>query len=205
MDAVRFGLVRDAEGLPEPEVQVRGFERVGVDQLLSETLRQDGQRRLRKWITTLRRGDTIVAFGLNAFNLSTGELAVLLRTLCEAGVTVELLDAGLRPQRIEPTPSVPRILALLAEHEQQMPPSRRQRAAPHTRSGRGGKPLSRYQIDYATKLLRRGTPLRELGLLFQMAPDDIWAVLQVGQRLAGRLGDRPTDVGLDRGPDGGAW
>lgn len=180
--------MRKLDELPPVDVQRRWLDSLACENIVFEDSTPDGQRRLRQRLRALRAGDCLAVFNLRALDFTTGELAVFLRKLCDLGVAIQCLDDNLRYEVLEASAEMSRALSLLAAHEERTP-SRRRRSRPDGRSRRDpARPLTQYQIDYANKLMMRGTPLRDIGLLFQMAPDEIWELLDARRRGPARSG-----------------
>jgi hypothetical protein len=165
---MRYGIVRKIEGEASPGLQRRQVEINGCDVVLEqgEPTRED-QRALRNLLGRLGAGDEVVISSLELLQLSTGELAVLLRRFFEVGVTLKLVGGSATIDVVGT--SVPRALSLLADHETRRPT----RPPTSQRSRANLKVLSRYQIDYAMALRRQGKPLRAVGLLFQLTPTEL--------------------------------
>lgn len=165
---MRYGIVRKIEGEASRGLQRRQVEINGCDVVLEqgEPTRED-QRALRNLLGRLRAGDEVVVSSLELLQLSTGELAVLLRRFFEVGVTLKLVGGSATVDVVGT--GVPRALSLLADHETRRPT----RPPTSQRSRANLKVLSRYQIDYAMALRRQGKPLRAVGLLFQLTPTEL--------------------------------
>ena len=170
---MRYGIVFAGDGLPPSTLQRVGFTEAGC-QFIIEDIRAD-QKRIDALLKRLRKTDEILVYSLMAFQRSTGELAHLLRQLIGGGILIRLPCAdNMFATTLGPRsgPEVIDLIDLLAEHED----GRRSHAS---RGHRGGSrnPLSRFQINYARNLYRRGTPLRTIGMIFQLPPDDLWRLI----------------------------
>jgi len=164
---LRYGIVRQSPRLPPAAFQRRAVELAQCDVILEEVRpSRQGQRRLLRFLETLRAGDELVLHNLEALEFSTGQIVRMLHRFFEAGVSVRF-TADPAGDILTPGP-MPKVLALLAEHEFRQPDQVGKR-----RSREGMKPLSRYQIEYARKMLHEGASARTVGLLFQLPPDDI--------------------------------
>lgn len=165
---MRYGVIRISADLPPPSVQRRRIEAAGCDLVLD-----DGPRSLRRLSPTLAAGDEVLAHGLEAFDLTTGELARLLRRFFEVGVTLRLVG-GSQIEVLSPEGRIPRALALLADHEARHP-----RAGHDRRRGRApDSPLTQHQLKFARQMHRRGHSMRAIGLIFQLSPGEIAALLR---------------------------
>lgn len=181
---MRYGVIRGAPDLPAPALQRRGIEVAGCDLLLEEhTTTAGGRKALLHRLKALARGDELLLHDLAVLDASTGELAVLFRRLFEAGVTVRI-TGGAQIVTLAPLAPIPRVLAVLADHGSAQPtkPVVRRRARPPEVQ------LTQHQIRYARDMHRRGHSMRAIGLLFQLAPTEIAALIRA----------RSAD---DRGPD----
>lgn len=169
---MRYGIVREGDGLAPATLQRLGLERAACDLIIEEG-RATEQRRLNRLLLRLRSGDEILVYGLDAFQRSAGEVAQLLRHLIGAGVALWLAEENEKFVPIARTKAARQIVELLAAHEDD------QRGRPNAQNVRRGSrnPLSRFQIDHARKLYKQGAPLRTIGLIFQLPPNDIWQLI----------------------------
>lgn len=126
------------------------------------------QNNLKTLLAQLRAGDEVVVHSLDAFQLTTGELALLLRRLFELRVGVHVVQPSGALERLTPSGGIPKLLHLLADHE-----VRRPSRAPWKRSRANLKTLTVHQISYARALLKKGDSLRSVGLLFQLTPNEL--------------------------------
>lgn len=166
---MRYGVVRMSPELPSPTLQRRSIEIVGCDVFLEERQPTVGsQRNLFQLLYGLRAGDEVLAHSLAAFEATTGELARLLRRFFETGVTLRL-TGGSQVETLAPSGPFPRSLAMLADHEAHRLPSsvRRRRSRPREIA------LTQHQLKYARDMHRRGHSMRAIGLLFQLAPNEV--------------------------------
>ncbi|HEX2801862.1 MAG TPA: hypothetical protein VHN73_07345 [Phenylobacterium sp.] len=188
---MRFGLIRDIEGLPPCSLQRRLVEKAGCDLVIEEAWPTRASiKAQRKLLFDLKAGDELVVPSLHTLQMSTGELVLLFRKFEETGVTLRI--AGEDSEKVLALSGRARpLLALLAGNEALRPDRQRapRRSRPRTR------PLTRYQIDYAIELRRRGASLRTIGQLFQVAPSDLQDLLVEQPR--GRP-DIPADIQILR-------
>ena len=170
---MRYAIVRGGEGLPPPDVQRRKLDDAPYDVALEEgAVTREGQRTLVRHLQQLSAGDELVVWSLDVLQLSTAELLPILTRFLEVGVTLRV-TRGATVETIHPMTGAARVLALLAEHE-----GRRPSPAPPSRRPRpSGRKLSPYQLKYARQMLRRGASLRAVGLLFQLAPEELSDIL----------------------------
>jgi DNA invertase Pin-like site-specific DNA recombinase len=174
---LRYGIVREVAGLPPPAQQRRLLQAAGCDVIYQEAApTPDAQRRIARLLGGLKVGDAVLAYSLDAFQRTTGELAQLIRTLLELGVTLHILGEDQVVDALPPAPPVHRLLTLLADHEMRRP-SRPPPGSSSSRNAGSRKPLSKFQIEYARKLHREGASLRMISLLFQVSPNEVWQVL----------------------------
>ncbi|MBL8770996.1 MAG: hypothetical protein JNK30_06395 [Phenylobacterium sp.] len=165
---MRYGVVRPSPDLPPASVQRRRIEMAGSDVIVA-----DGAHRLWAARPLLAPGDEILVYALEAFGLTTGELARLLRRLLEIGVTLRIVG-GSQGETLTPEGGVPRALALLADYEARHP-----RAVGERRRGRAtGSPLTQHQLKFARQMHRRGHSMRAIGLIFQQSPTEMAALLR---------------------------
>ncbi len=180
---MRYAIIREVEGLPAAAVQRRRLEAVGFDVALEEGLPTgDGQRALRRLLSKLKAQDELVVYALDVLQMSTAELVLTLRRFFELGVSLRLVGGSML-ETVSTGGGVPRVLSLLADHEARWPsrgPVSRKSRARH-------KPLSRYQLDYARDLRRKGQSLRTIGLLFQVTPHEL--VEMMGRDAIGPTGE----------------
>jgi hypothetical protein len=186
---MRYGVLRTSPDLPPPNVQRRLIEAAGCDAFLEEAYPTPAsQKNLLHFLWALKRGDEILVHGLEAFELTTGELARLLRRFFEAGVTLRIVG-GSRVESLAPDGAMPRALALLADHEARRPgqslTSRRPRTAP--------APLTQHQLRFARDMHRRGHSMRAIGLLFRLSPNEVARLLRTP----------PGSTGPDDAPERG--
>jgi hypothetical protein len=173
---LRYGLVRDIEGQPPKAIQRRILEQSGCDLLLEEGRpTRAALRAQRDLLYSLKYGDELLVCSLNTLQMSTGELVLLFRKFDEAGVVLRVLNVETM-STVEFSGSARRVLALMAANEALRPT----RQGPAARSRPTGKPLSRYQIDYAMELKRQGASLRTISLLFQTSPNELQRLMQEG-------------------------
>lgn len=173
---MRYGIVRHSPALPPPAVQRRLIEAAGCDAWLEEgPATPGGQRILFRVLHDLNAGDELIAYSLDAFEASTGELARLLRRLFEADVKLRFVG-GSQQETLAPDGGMPRVLALLADHETRRP------TAPATRRRARTEPagLTRHQLTFARDMRRRGHSLREIGLIFRLSPAEVSKALDDG-------------------------
>lgn len=164
---MRYGVVRISPDLPPPSVQRRRIEAAGCDMVLD-----DGARSLRRLTGAFKAGDEVLIHGLEAFDLTTGELARLIRRLFETGVTLKIVG-GSQIESLAPQGPMPRALALLADHEARRPgTSDRRRGRP------ADSPLTQHQLKFARQMHRRGHSMRAIGLIFQLSPSEMAALLR---------------------------
>ncbi|MDB5475245.1 MAG: site-specific recombinase, resolvase family [Phenylobacterium sp.] len=166
---MRYAIVRRIEGEAPPAAQRRWVQIHGCDVIVEqgEPNRED-QRALRNLLGRLRADDEVLISSLELLQMSTGELAVLLRRFFEVGVSLKLVGAS-TVINVVGAGGTPRMLSLLADHETRRP----SRPPTSQRSRANLKSLSRYQLDYAAALRRQGHPIRTIGLLFQMTPNEL--------------------------------
>jgi DNA invertase Pin-like site-specific DNA recombinase len=164
---MRYGVVRISPDLPPTSVQRRRIEATGCDVVLD-----DGARSLGRLTPGLSAGDEVLVHGLEAFDLTTGELSRLLRRFFETGVTLKIVG-GSQIESLAPQGPMPRALALLADHE-----ARRPRAAERRRSRPADSPLTQHQLKFARQMHRRGHSMRAIGLIFQLSPSEMATLLR---------------------------
>ncbi len=202
---MRYGVVRSSPDLPSTSLQRNLIARSGSDVVLEEVNPTvQGRRGLLQLLSSLKRSDAVLVFGLESFGLTTGELARLLRQFLEAGVTLQIVG-GPRPESLVPSDSVPRVLDLLAAHETRCPTHSRGRvrsdrldpslpairSAPATtrsdvRTSASNTNLTQHQLRFARDMQRRGSSLRTIGLLFRLSPKEV-------SRILSRTGPRMVD------------
>jgi hypothetical protein len=171
---MRYAIIRGGEGLATIEVQRRRLDHIPFDVALEEdVVTRRGQRLLARQLQRLEPGDEVLLWSLDVLQLPTAELLTWLLRCFQLGVAVRLTGAAMI-ETLNPAGGTPRALSLLAEHEARRP----SRAPAARRSRPSGRPLNPYQLKYARELLRRGTSLRSVGLLFQLAPDELSALLE---------------------------
>jgi len=185
---MRYGVVRVSPDLPPPNVQRRLIEAAGCDIVLEE--RQPtpaSQRNLFHLLFGLSRGDELLVHTLAVLEATTGELARLMRHFFEAGVTLRV-TGGSRVESLAPEGAIPRALVMLAEHETARPPAQ---PPARRRAKLKSVPLTQHQLKFARDMHRRGHSMREIGLLFQLAPNEIAELIRNGIGSAPR-GAEPT-------------
>lgn len=171
---MRYGVVRSSAGFPPPSVQRRLIMAAGCDVVLEEgDHRLASHRSLVQLLFSLKDGDEVLLYGLDALEAHTGELARLLRRFFEAGVTLRIVG-GSRIETLAPDGSIPRALALLADHDTRRPVDTVMRKRVRT----AASPLTQHQLRYARGMHRRGHSMREIGLLFRLAPSEIAQILR---------------------------
>jgi len=173
---MRYGVIRIGQDLPPPAVQRRQIEATGCDVILEErSSLPRGRVVLRRLLHGLREGDEVIVHSPEAFDMNVGELARLLHRFHEAGVILRLVG-GEQIESIAPRGPVPKALALLADHEVRhrtpTPTQRRQRTSP--------QPLTQHQIRFARDMRRRGHSPRAIGLVFQLSPEEVSALIGRG-------------------------
>lgn len=176
---MRYGVIRIAETLPAAVVQRQMIETTGCDLLLEERASTPASRKvLMQLLHSLKDGDEVVVHGLETFDVSLGEMVRLLRRLHEAGVTLRLVGGG-SLESVSPRGPMPRLLALLADYERR----HREPAPTFRRQRTSHAPLTPHQLRFARDMRRRGHSMREIGLVFQLSPDEVTALI-----------GRPADV-----------
>jgi len=174
---MRYGIVRSAESLPAPTDQREILESHGCETVIEEPATGPmAAKRLERLIPTFEAGDELMLPGLDVFLMTTADIAMALQDLLEANVVIKIATGPSTATEVRPGDPSAQIICALADHERRRP----SRSVPENRPrGAGGSrnPLSRYQIEYARKLYARGTPLRAIGLLFQVSPDTIWKLV----------------------------
>ena len=131
---------------------------------------RESQRELLRLLGTLGPRDELMLHSLEALEFSTGQLVRLLYRFFEVGVVIRFAGDG-GGDTLVPGP-MPKVLAVLAEHEIRQPDPVGKR-----RVREGMKPLSQYQIDYARKMISDGASPRTVGMLFQLPPDDVLVLI----------------------------
>ena len=168
---MRFGFVREAEGLPPREVQRWHVESASCELVLEEQApTPQSQRALWKLLSELKPGDELILYSLDVLQLTTGQLLALLRSYFRRRVGLALAD-GSRLELLTQGDAPP-LIELLADHEARWP-SR----LPSVRRARRNA-LSEYQLDHARGLLRKGWTLRSVGLLFRVTPNELRECLE---------------------------
>ena len=175
---LRYGIVRELQGYPPAAVQRRLITQAGCDLLLEEQhLTRAALRAQRAMLGGLKAGDTLLVCSLSALQLSTGDLVLLFRQYDQGRVAVNLVsEDGVTPVQLGG--QVRSLIGMLADNEAFWPT--RQRAPQRSRPR--GKPLSRFQIDYATDLLRRGASLRTVSQLFQLPPNELLRLIEPSEQ-----------------------
>lgn len=179
-DERRVGLIQ--LGLPLSEgQQERLLAAAGADTFCRIGDDARGRQQLDQLVSDLRAGATLHVTGLDAFGRSLPEVLRLVRGLLEMGVTIKVVEdeetSIIAP--IEPVTQAMRILVAFAS-------SNRQGLEPaHVRRPRTAS-LSEVQIKYARRLFSEGEPLRIIGLIMRVAPDDVWKAISKPPRGAAR-------------------
>lgn len=176
---MRYGLIRISADLPPADVQRHLIEMTGCDVMLEErSSASQGRNVLMQLLHGLRDGDEVVVHSLEAFDAGLGQLIRLLYRFHEAGVTLRLVG-GEQVESFKPRGPIPRVLALLADHEarHRAPPPTRRRQRPD------GAPLTLHQLRFARELHRRGNSMRAIGLVFRLSPGEIAALLREAPRV----------------------
>ncbi len=170
---MRYGVIRNSQGLPPPETQRERIEAAGCDVYLEErNPAQTGHGLLIPLLQRLKSGDELLVHGLEALEASVGELARILRNFNEVGVTLRIV--GDAPTvTLSPGAPTPPALDLLADFEARHPT----RAATRRRMRSQTPLLSPYQVKFARDLQRRGYSMREIGLVFRLSPNEVAGVL----------------------------
>ncbi|MCR5874065.1 recombinase family protein [Phenylobacterium sp. J426] len=173
---MRYGIVREGSSLPPAAAQRRLLEAAACDVILQEGHpTPEAQRRLARLLFGLKPGDEVLAHSLDVFQRTTGELAQMIRTFLEVGVSLHIMGEDADGHSLTPSEAVLQVLSLLADHEVRRP-SRTPNGASSLKSGSRNL-LSKYQLDYARKLYREGASLRSIGLLFQVSPSEVWEAI----------------------------
>lgn len=172
---MRYGIVRDAPRLAPAAAQRRLLEASGCDIVLEEhEPSNESQHRLFKLLRALKAPDEVIVASLDVFQKPTGELAQLMRDFLNLGVELRIVGDLGQPEALSRL-DVTALLGLLAEHEARRP-LRAQPTAAAPRPQRRG--LTRHQIDYARKLYKDGTSLRQIGLLFRVSPNEVMDLIR---------------------------
>lgn len=173
---MRYGIIVEGPQSPSAEVQRTLLAQHGCDVVVEEpAMTPDARRRLMRLIARLKRGDELVVHGLEVFGQTTGGLVHLLREVFRRGAAVVLAREAEQKVRFGPEAGLSAFVEALADHETgQTLPTRLRR-----RRGEAGRrvQLTAHQVEYARKLHAEGASPRAIGLLFQVAPDDLWQIL----------------------------
>ena len=170
---MRYGIVREGSRLPPEAVQRRLLEAEGCEVILQEgEATHESQHRLFRLLRALKKGDEVVVHGLDCFQAPTGQLAILLRDFLSTGVVVEIVGEPTRKTNVARATAL-QLLSLLSEHEARAPGRE-----PPPGAGRRRKGLTRHQIDYAKRLYKDGASLRQIGLLFQVSPNEAMDIVR---------------------------
>lgn len=173
---MRYGIIVEGPQSPSAEVQRLRLAQHACDVVVEEpAMTPDARRRLLRLIARLKPRDELAVHGLEVFGQTTGAIIHLLREVFRKGAGVIVAREAEEPMRFEPQPGLLALVDALADHEasQTLPP------VPRRRRGEAGRrmQLTAHQIEYARKLHAEGASPRAIGLLFQVAPDDIWRIL----------------------------
>lgn len=193
---MRYGVIRISPGLPPTDEQRRRIEAAGCDVYLEErTHAVSGQGLLLPLLGRLKSGDELIVHGLEALEASVGEMARMFRSFHLGGVTLRIVGND-PPVSLAPGGPLHPALDLLADYEGHHPT----RPATRRRSRSNMPRLSPYQLRFARDMQRRGYPMREIGLLFQLSPNEVAGAL--GRDAPADPGDHPTsedrnDLNLD--------
>lgn len=183
----RYGVIGASPDLPSPSIQLRQIRSAGCDVILeANSPFLPDHKRLLRVLHGLRRGDEVIVHSLESLDVTTGELARLLRRFFEVGVTLKIVG-GSQHETLAPDGPIPRALALLADHESRRPVQKEARRSPRTADA----PLTRHQLKFAQDMHRRGHSMRAIGLLFRLPPNAVAKLLRTGRSL-----DEPETFGL---------
>lgn len=172
---MRYGVVRASPELPPPSVQRRLLETIGCNVVLEDGPPAGPPRRnLMNVLMGLKRGDEVLIHGLDVLDATTGELAKLLRRFFETGVTLRIVG-GSRVEVLAPEGAIPRVLALLADHEMRRPARETGR---RRRGPADAGLLTQHQLKFARDMHRRGHSMRAIGLLFRLTPNEVARLLR---------------------------
>lgn len=174
---MRYGIIRDASFLPPPAEQRALLEALDCDLIIQERgATHEGAHRISRLLYGVKRGDQVVVQSLVVFLRTTGEVVQTVRNLLELGASITVAASPNEIITIEPDEGIIQALSLLSDHESRRPSQPASRA--RGRIGGGSRnPLSPYQVDYARKLHTDGASLRSIGMLFQLAPDEVWRLI----------------------------
>ena len=170
---MRYGVIRISPELPPAHVQRRLIEMTGYDVILEERASTPaGRKILMQLLQGLKAGDEVIVHSLESFDASLGDLVRLLSRFHEADVTLRLVG-GAQVENLAPRGPMPTALALLARHEARhpTPPPTRRRARSNP------APLTTHQVQFARDMRRRGHSMRAIGLVFQLSPEEVTALI----------------------------
>lgn len=166
---MRYGVIRFSPALPPPDEQRHLVEAVGCDVILEERSQTvSAQGALLPLLNRLKAGDEVVVHSLEAFDAGVGELARMLCNFNEVGIVLRIVGGPIL-ESLTPSRETPRALALLADYEARHPT----RNLTRRRNRTNPAPLTPHQLRFARDMRRRGHSLREIGLVFQLSPDEI--------------------------------
>jgi DNA invertase Pin-like site-specific DNA recombinase len=189
LEELRYGFVCEIEGHPPSATQRRLVERAGCDLIIEETRPSFASLKARrKLLFDLRAGDEVLIPSLDTLQMSTGELVLLFQKFDQNGISLRIV-AEEADTVLSFSGDARSLLALLASNDILRPDRQR----PRRRARRANKPMTRYQIDYAIELRRRGASIRAIGRLFQIPPSDLQALLNDKPR---ERPDIPADIPL---------
>ena len=192
---MRYAIARGVPGLPPPAIQRGRLQTAGYDFLLEDDFpSRASQHALNGLLRELGPGDEVLACSLSVLQTPSGELTKLLDRFCSQSSRLWLINSDGAAEDLLQA-STRRLLAVMAENEQQWPArvsiTERQRRRPQ---------LTSYQLQYARELRRRGETLRSIGLLFQVSPGDLAEMLGGDTTRAERGAAGQPDGAGGRGP-----
>jgi DNA invertase Pin-like site-specific DNA recombinase len=177
---MRIAFVQLGAGFPPLEDQVSRLQALSPTEYhIEDNPTAHAAKRFIERLETLRSGDELCLFSLDALRCTAADAVALIAQLLHRRIVLHTFDATRTHVRIDVETEAGRVLDLVAElHERQKTEDAHAVArAPEAAQ----RLLSAAEIQEIRRLHRAGVTPRRIGLLFRRSPDCILGVLSKGR------------------------
>lgn len=178
---VRLGLARNHPSLPDIDRQRELLiAEGGCASVVDIEAGAAAERRLEKSLAALPPDSVVCVVSLDVLGRPLPDLVRLLRDLGELSISVAIVSPKEGETLLVPQEDVVRLLRHLSAYNGRQfssPPGSNGGTNWYGRSFRAAGDFNRHQVVHARKLYGEGMSLREIGLIFQTSPEEVWKVV----------------------------